>query len=81
MRGQRGRDRRASIRKQILASHLSELVIQNLHSCMTQGNGFSFDIPSRAKGNQMYVAELDRIVLKDSISKRPFSSTQVLGCN
>ena len=25
---------------------------------------------------QMYVAELDRIVLKDSITKRPFSSTQ-----
>eukprot|EP00879_Flechtneria_rotunda_P007109 GHRR01007461.1.p1 GENE.GHRR01007461.1~~GHRR01007461.1.p1 ORF type:complete len:414 (+),score=112.87 GHRR01007461.1:535-1776(+) len=41
-----------------------------------QGQGFSYDIPSRAKGNQLYVPELDRIVLKDSISKRPFASTQ-----
>ena len=53
---------------------------QNLNTCLSQGNGFSFDIPSRAKGNQMYVAELDRIVLKDTISKRPFSSTQVSDC-
>jgi hypothetical protein len=40
------------------------------------GNGFAYDIPSRAKGNQLYVPELDRIVLKDSTSKRPFASTQ-----
>ena len=32
-------------------------------------------VPSRAKGNQLYVAELDRIVLKDSASQRPFAST------
>lgn len=40
------------------------------------GAGFAFDIPSRAKGNQLYVPELDRIVLKDSSSRRPFASTQ-----
>ncbi|WIA17427.1 hypothetical protein OEZ85_014279 [Tetradesmus obliquus] len=40
------------------------------------GNGYSFDIPSRAKGNQLYVPELDRIVLKDTVSKRPFASSQ-----
>eukprot|EP00892_Ulva_mutabilis_P002243 jgi/Ulvmu1/12019/UM083_0032.1 len=38
------------------------------------GNGFTFDVPSRAKGNQMYVQELDRIVLRDNISKRAFAS-------
>jgi DNA topoisomerase VI subunit A len=38
------------------------------------GTGFSFDVPSRAKGNQMYVPEVDRIVLKDSMSKRAFAS-------
>ncbi len=32
-------------------------------------------MPSRAKGNQLYVQELDRIVLKDSKSHRPFAST------
>eukprot|EP00891_Asterochloris_glomerata_P001864 jgi/Astpho2/1864/Aster-00389 len=37
--------------------------------------GFSYEVPSRAKGNQLYVQELDRIVLKDSKSHRPFAST------
>lgn len=40
-----------------------------------RGAGFSFDVPSRAKGNQLYVPQLDRIVLKDSMSARPFAST------
>ena len=39
------------------------------------GEGFSFGVPSRAKGNQLYVPELDRIVLKDSMSQRPFASS------
>ena len=39
------------------------------------GSGFSFGVPSRAKGNQLYVPELDRIVLKDSLSQRPFASS------
>ena len=42
---------------------------------MLRGAGFSFDVPSRAKGNQLYVPQLDRIVLKDSMSARPFAST------
>lgn len=41
---------------------------------MSTGNGFTFDVPSRAKGNQAYVPELDRIVLKDNISKRAFAN-------
>ncbi|GAX82612.1 hypothetical protein CEUSTIGMA_g10038.t1 [Chlamydomonas eustigma] len=53
-----------------------EATVLEISASILEGNGFSFDIPSRAKGNQMYVPELDRIVLKDSISKRPFSSTQ-----
>jgi meiotic recombination protein SPO11 len=40
------------------------------------GDGFAFDIPSRAKGNQMYVGELDRIVLREAMSKRHFANTQ-----
>lgn len=39
------------------------------------GQGFSYAIPSRAKGNQLYVPEIDRIVLKDSASARPFANT------
>lgn len=40
-----------------------------------RGEGFSYALPSRAKGNQLYVRELDRIVLKDSLSHRPFAHT------
>ena len=39
------------------------------------GDGFAYALPSRAKANQLYVPELDRIVLKDAVSSRPFSST------
>lgn len=38
------------------------------------GEGFSFSVPSRSATNQMYVPELDRIVLKDKSSLRSFSS-------
>jgi meiotic recombination protein SPO11 len=44
-------------------------------ACAGRGEGFAYDIPSRAKGNQLYVPQLDRIVLKDSSSSRPFAST------
>jgi len=44
-------------------------------SSVLAGAGFSFDVPSRAKGNQLYVPALDRIVLKASTSARPFAST------
>lgn len=106
-----------------------EGTVLEVASTILEGNGFAFDVPSRAKGNQvgfyahwqfssqgfcfvrndnafsslvllfftsigidagsectdasllsslmqMYVAELDRIVLKDTTSKRPFASTQ-----
>mmetsp|Transcript_30984 Transcript_30984/g.68686 ORF Transcript_30984/g.68686 Transcript_30984/m.68686 type:complete len:419 (-) Transcript_30984:718-1974(-) len=61
----------------------SEAVLDEIEAAMFEiaasilkGEGFSFDVPSRAKGNQVYVPELDRIVLRDSVSKRPFASTQ-----
>ena len=44
------------------------------------GQGFSYAIPSRAKGNQLYVPEIDRIVLKDSASARPFANTSTCRC-
>ncbi|KAK9914800.1 hypothetical protein WJX75_000737 [Coccomyxa subellipsoidea] len=52
-----------------------EAAIYMVASSILRGEGFSYDIPSRAKGNQLYVPELDRIVLKDSMSQRPFAST------
>ena len=52
-----------------------ESAIYQVAQQILNGEGFSYGIPSRAKGNQMYVPELDRIVLKDSKSQRPFAST------
>lgn len=37
-----------------------------------RGNAYSFSVPLRGEGNQMFVPELDRIVLKDKRSKRSF---------
>ena len=40
-----------------------------------QGDGFSYAVPNRTKTNQLYVPELDRIVLKDAVSQRHFANT------
>ena len=52
-----------------------EAAILAIAASILRGEGFSYAVPSRAKGNQLYVPELDRIVLKDSTSSRPFAST------
>jgi hypothetical protein len=39
------------------------------------GQSFSFMVPNRASSNQLYVPELDRIVLKAKTSSRSFNST------
>ena len=52
-----------------------EAAIYAIAKSVLAGDGFAFDVPSRAKGNQLYVPQLDRIVLKDSVSSRPFAST------
>ena len=38
------------------------------------GGSFALDVPNRSRGNQLYVSELDRLVLKDQTSKRSFLS-------
>lgn len=45
---------------------------------LRRGEGFAYDIPSRAKGNQVYVKELDRIVLNEAISKRPLRASDAM---
>ncbi|KAL4359938.1 hypothetical protein AHAS_Ahas08G0127400 [Arachis hypogaea] len=54
-------------------SNIESLVLRIAHSILS-GNGFAFDVPSRAATNQFYVPELDRIVLKDKSSLRPFAN-------
>ncbi|MEW5297750.1 MAG: hypothetical protein WDW36_000934 [Sanguina aurantia] len=52
-----------------------ESAIFRIAQTILEGEGFAFEIPSRTKTNQQYVPELDRIVLKDSASLRPFANT------
>ncbi|EYU38506.1 hypothetical protein MIMGU_mgv1a022088mg [Erythranthe guttata] len=54
-------------------STIESLALSLAHSILS-GNGFSFSVPSRAAANQLYVPELDRIVLKDKSSIRPFAN-------
>lgn len=54
-------------------SNIESLILKIAHSIIS-GQGFSFDVPSRSAANQLYVAELDRIVLKDKSSQRPFAN-------
>ena len=52
---------------------LLALVLAVAHSILA-GDGFSFSVPSRSAANQLYVPELDRIVLKDKSSLRPYAN-------
>ena len=47
-----------------------EAAILGVAASIMRGEGFTYDVPSRAKGNQLYVPQLDRIVLRDSVSHR-----------
>lgn len=40
-----------------------------------KGGGVSYVVPTRSAGNQLYVEEIDRIVLKDKTSTRVFANT------
>ena len=37
------------------------------------GDGYAFNVPSRTSNNQLYVPELDRIVLRDKSTLRKFA--------
>jgi meiotic recombination protein SPO11 len=55
-----------------------EAVVFEIAMSILEGEGYAFEMPSRSKANQMYVPELDRIVLKSSTQKRPFASVQTV---
>jgi hypothetical protein len=50
-----------------------ERVMVECVSSILSGHGFSYSVPSRSSGNQLYVPELDRIVLKDNKTVREFA--------
>ncbi len=49
-----------------------------LHRNRDSKQGYQNHLPTVR--TQVYVPELDRIVLRDSVSKRPFASTQTCRC-
>ena len=52
-----------------------ELICLRAVSSIMRGDGFSFLMPSRVASNQMYVKELDRVVLKDKTLERIFANS------
>ncbi|CAH9051436.1 unnamed protein product [Cuscuta europaea] len=42
------------------------------------GQGFSYSVPSRSAANQLYIPELDRIVLRDKASVRQFANVSTV---
>eukprot|EP00954_Amorphochlora_amoebiformis_P018160 1324092-Amorphochlora_amoeboformis.AAC.1 len=55
-----------------LQAHIQKIVISVVNDIL-EGKGFSYTMPTRSSGNQLYVPELDRIVLKDKMLTREFA--------
>lgn len=55
-----------------VTSEIESIILQAAMTIMGS-NGFSYSMPSRTSSNMAYVAELDRLVLKDKVLKRIFA--------
>ncbi len=51
-----------------------ERIILQVASTILEGQGCEYVVPTRSSGNQQYIPELDRIVLKGKVSHRSFLS-------
>lgn len=51
-----------------------ERIITQCVRTIIAGHGFQYEVPVRSSNNQLYVPELDRIVLKDRLAERMFAS-------
>eukprot|EP00126_Sphaerothecum_destruens_P008271 Sdes_comp20155_c0_seq1m13295 len=60
-----------------VAKKIEELILQIAKSIL-QDKGFSFTLPSRSNSNQLYISELDRIVLGNAVSVRDFSNASTV---
>eukprot|EP01134_Creolimax_fragrantissima_P003200 CFRG3200T1 len=54
-------------------NEIETIMVQVAQSIMS-GEGFTYNVALRAASNQLYIPELDRLVLKNAISARPFSN-------
>lgn len=52
-----------------------EKVLAEVARTVLKGEGLMYVVPTRSAGNQLYVEEIDRIVLKDKVSQRAFANT------
>jgi meiotic recombination protein SPO11 len=57
-----------------VSKRIEDLVVDVVHQILN-ANSFELSIPNRGSGNQMYLEQLDRIVLGDKVSKRQFLNT------
>jgi meiotic recombination protein SPO11 len=63
-----------SVMSAVDVSALIEAHIMKIAHTILQGDGFSLMVPSRSSANTLYLPKVDRIVLKDKLSERVFSS-------
>mmetsp|Transcript_1233 Transcript_1233/g.3804 ORF Transcript_1233/g.3804 Transcript_1233/m.3804 type:complete len:416 (+) Transcript_1233:53-1300(+) len=59
-------------------SKVIEKVMSEVFKTVLHGDGCHYVIPNRSSSNQHYVEDLDRIVLKDKVSKREFSNISTI---
>ena len=64
----------AEMNRGLVLNEIERQVVHVLRSLLVE-RGFSFTVPSRAQSNQVYVPELDRIVLKTAATTREFGRT------
>lgn len=55
-----------------------ESALADVARSILDGRGFRYVVPTRSASNQLYVEELDRIVLKDKTSVRTFANTSTV---
>lgn len=63
----------AELGPEVVLREVETMVLQVASSIMA-GQALGYDVPNRSSGNQQYVPELDRIVLKGKLSHRSFLS-------
>ena len=59
-------------------SHLIESLVLKTVSSILADQGLTYAVPSRSSGNQLYVPELDRIVLKSNSSDRGMTNVSTV---
>ena len=52
-----------------------ESILAHVTRTILRGEGFQYVVPTRSSSNQLYVEQLDRIVLKDKTTTRAFANT------